>query len=327
MILNKFNVPFIEFVNQNFNPENHKYIFLQQPKYEYGLTMDHDVIWIYGKSKYLKLLGYMSQAKKIIIHGLWSERLIQILFMQPWLLKKTYWVMWGGDFYFPEKQHWIKKQVIKNIGHFVTYLKGDYELVQKWYGARGKYHECLMYPSNLYKEYDVKSKQHSLVNIQVGNSADPTNNHLEILQKLEKFKDKNIKIFAPLSYGNSEYAEKVIKEGKRKFGDKFIPITEFVPFEKYLEFLGEVDIAIFAHNRQQGMGNIITLLGLGKKVYMRSDITPWRLFKDIGVKIYDVEDVTIDMIDEKTKLLNQQKIKNYFSKEKLIIQLKELVNE
>jgi len=233
--------------------------------------------------------------------------------------------MWGGDFYFPETQSWIKKQVIKRMGHFITYIKGDYELVKQWYGAKGKYHECFMYTSNLYKEYDIQLKTHDTINIQIGNSAGPTNNHLDILEKLKKFKDENIKIFAPLSYGDEETAKKVSAKGEELFGEKFIPLTEFIPFEKYLEFLGEIDIAIFAHKRQQAMGNTITLLGLGKKVYMRSDITPWQLFKDIDVKVYDVENIEIELIDDTTRIANKEKIKEYFSKEKLKIQLKDLL--
>lgn len=209
--------------------------------------------------------------------------------------------MWGGDFYFPEKQVWIKKQVIKRMGHFITYIKGDYFLAQKWYGASGEYHECFMYPSNLYKEHDIKQKELNTINIQIGNSADPSNNHLDVLSKLVKYKDENIQIFTPLSYGDQEYAKDVIAKGKELFGEKFVALTDFMPFEKYLEFLGEIDIAIFAHKRQQAMGNTITLLGLGKKVYMRSDISPWQLFNDIDVKVFDVDDIQIDTIDEQTK--------------------------
>ncbi len=324
MILDKFNVPFIEFVEQNLNAKNHKYIFLQKPKYEYGMTKDYDIVWIDKKLKNFKLLQYLYQAKKIIIHGLWSDRLLQILYLQPWLLQKCYWVMWGGDFYFPKQQSWLKKQVIKKMGHLITYIKGDYELAKKWYGAKGQYHKCLMYPSNLYKEYNVKQKKHNHINIQLGNSADPTNNHLDILKKLEKYKDKDIKIFTPLSYSDLEYAKEVIKKGEEIFGDKFIPLTEFMPFDKYLKFLGEIDIAIFAHKRQQAMGNTITLLGLGKKVYMRRDVTPWKLFEDIGVKIFDVNNITLDLIDEKIKIDNQQKIKSYFSHKSYIKQLKSI---
>lgn len=324
MILDKFNVPFIDFIKEHFDTKNHKFIFLQKAKYEHGMTKDHDVVWIDKKSKVFQLAKELYTADKIIIHGLWSGQFIKLLFVQPWLLKKCYWVMWGGDFYFPEKQGRLKKQAIKRMGHFITYIKGDYELAKKWYGANGKYHECFMYPSNLYKEYDIKPKEHTTINIQLGNSADPSNNHIEILEKLKVYKDKNIQIFTPLSYGIQEYAKEVIAKGKELFGDKFVALTDFLPFEKYLEFLGSIDIAIFAHKRQQAMGNIITLLGLGKKVYMRSDITPWQLFNDIGVKVFDVDDIQIDFLDEQTKIKNIRKVKEYFSQENYLKQLQNL---
>jgi len=325
MVLDKFLPPFIDFIIKHFDSRSHQFVFIGKPRYDYGLTKDHPIEWISGKSKYFILISAMYSAEKIILHGLWSERILQMLYLQPWLLKKCYWVMWGGDFYFPEKHSWIKKQVIKRMGHFITYIKGDYELVQKWYGAKGAYHECFMYPSNLYKEYDIKPKEHSTINIQLGNSADPTNNHIEIFQNLTKCKDVNIQIFTPLSYGNEAYAKMVILKGKEHFGEKFIPLTEFMPLEKYLEFLSDIDIAIFAHKRQQAMGNIITLLGLGKKVYMRSDITPWELFKNIDVKVYDVENINVDTINDDVKQHNQNRIKEHFSKENYLRQLSQLL--
>ncbi|MFN6992190.1 MAG: TDP-N-acetylfucosamine:lipid II N-acetylfucosaminyltransferase, partial [Fervidobacterium sp.] len=205
--------------------------------------------------------------------------------------------------------------------HFVTYVKGDYELVKHWYGAKGEYHECFMYPSNLYKEYNLNSKKANVINIQIGNSADPTNNHLEIFKKLLVYNQENIHIFAPLSYGNHNYAKEVIKIGKSYFGDKFTPITEFIPFDKYLDFLSNIDIAIFAHNRQQGFGNIITLLGLGKKVYLRSNVTLWHLFKEFGIKVFDISTVDLERLDEATSKENQRKIKYHFSVENLKKQL------
>jgi hypothetical protein len=324
MVLDKFIPPFINFIMENCEINNHLFVILHKKKFDYGLTNEYPIVWIDKYIKIFDLLKYMYNSEKIIIHGLWHENLVKLLFLQPWLLKKCYWVMWGGDFYFPEKQSWLKKQVIKRIGHFITYIKGDYELVQKWYGATGKYHECFMYPSNLYKGYDIKQKEHTTINIQVGNSADPTNNHIDVFEKLKQYKDENIKIFVPLSYGNQQYAEEVIAKGQEIFGNKFIPLTDFMPFEAYLDFLSEIDIAVFAHKRQQAMGNTITLLGLGKKVYMRSDVTPWQLFEDIDVRVFDVKNIEIELINEQTKKENQQKIKEYFSTENYLQQLKNL---
>ena len=328
MILDKFLAPFIDFVDERFGRDEHHYVFITSEKYQYGLTPEHNVEFLYTDDDiFITLLEYMQMAKKIILHGLWRDKVDILLYFNQQLLTKCYWIMWGGDFYFPEKQTKIRHEVIKNVGNIVAYIYGEYELAQYWYGIKGRYINCLKYPSNLFKEHKVEIKAHTTITIQLGNSADPTNNHFEILQKLSQYKGENIKIFAPLSYGNKEYAEKVICYGKELFGQKFVSLTEFIPFEKYLEFLGEIDIAIFAHKRQQAMGNIITLLGLGKKVYIRSDISPWKFFKDIDVKVFDEADFQINTIDDQIKIKNIDKIRNYFSEENYYKQLQNLFED
>jgi len=323
MLLDKFIPPFIDFIDHHFDSTKHTFILLGKPRYEYGLTKKHNVKWI-DKTKVLLFLRELYRADKIIIHGLWSELTILLLFLQPWLLKKCYWVMWGGDFYFPKEHSWIKKQVMKKMGHYVTSVRGDYELGQQWYGAKGEYHHCLVYPSNLYKNYVVQGKKETTITIQIGNSADPTNNHREIFKKLEKYKGENIKIFAPLSYGDQTYARMIADKGHQLFGDKFFPIVGFMPFEQYLEFLNGIDIAIFAHNRQQAMGNTITLLGLGKKVYMKKEVTSCKTFNDLEIQTFDIETITMDPILDAVKEKNRAQIKKYFSEEALIEQLRNI---
>lgn len=338
----KFIGPFIEFINEYFNSSEHFFIILGGlPESEHAIPQQSNILVLDSKLgrkinllKLSKILNpYFKEAQKVIIHSLFVANIVDFLFLNQKYLQKSYWVIWGGDLYdYTRKADSLrkrfvifrKKTIIRKMKGFITYIKGDYKLVQQWYDARGEYHECFMYPSNLYKEYAIPVKLHDTVNIQIGNSADPTNHHLEILEKLEQYKDKNIKIYAPLSYGNIEYAQKIADTGKELFGDKFVAMLDFMPFEKYLKFLGDIDIAIFAHKRQQAMGNTITLLGLGKKVYIRSDITPWQLFKDINVKVFDVQNIEIDLLDEKTKKENQTKIKEYFSKENYLLQLKNL---
>jgi hypothetical protein len=318
----KFNAPFIDFIKKNLTVSKHEFIFLSKENYDYGITKDHNTIWI--KYNFLKLLKELYLADKIILHGLWKNKFILLLFLNPWLLKKSYWIIWGGDLYPLNKNSWIKKQVIKKMGYIITYIRGDYELIQKDCGAQGKYYECFMYPSNIYKENNIKLKNHTSINIQIGNSAHISNNHVLLLENLAQYRNKDIKILAPLSYGKEKYSKEVILKGKEIFEEKFQPIITFMPFDKYLKFLGDIDIAIFAHKRQQAMGNIITLLGLGKKVYMRSDITPWKLFKDIDVKVFDVENINLELLSDNDKEENKKKIKEYFSKENYLKQLKQL---
>lgn len=286
-----------------------------------------------GFGWFLVFVGALYRADKVIIHGLFDRYVIMLLALQPWLLKKSYWMIWGGDLYAYESisRNWkwrlkefFRRPVIKNMGHLVTYVEGDVELARNWYGATGEYHECIMYTSNLYREYAIEYKSHEFINIQVGNSADPSNNHLEIFERLAPFRNQDIVIYAPLAYGDREYAQLVISAGRERFGSKFKPQVDFMPFDQYLDFLGKIDIAIFNHKRQQAMGNIITLLGLGKKVYMRSDITPWLMFKRKGVKVYECSEIELSLIDERSMRNNQEAIRTNFSEELIVDQLKKI---
>lgn len=324
----KFIPPFIQFVRENFYFEKHQFL-LHNGMAEKELIKAPNIYFskrsIFGRLKhYSQAIIKMHQSDKVILHGLFDVKLVFILFFTPWLLKKCYWIMFGGDLYVYQlgERSWkwrlrefFRRSVIKRMGHLVTYIEGDVELARKWYGAKGRYHECIMYLSNVYKELDIPAKVSPKINIQVGNSANPTNNHIEALKKLLPYKDDDICIYVPLSYGGQEHAEKIIVQGKKWFGDKFIPLTDFMPFDEYLTFLGEIDIAIFNHERQQAMGNTIALLGLGKTVYIQSSTSQWQFFKQKEIVIGDINH--LESLSRLQKNENINKIKGYFSKENL----------
>lgn len=328
--------PYIEFMHKNFDFEEHVFVLIGGssesshpiPQYDNVIVLDRDLtrkINLFKLSKELK--PYFENAKKVIIHNFFIDNIVDVLFINQKFLQKCYWVIWGGDMYRYAKKNkslrirffdYRMKIVVSRLGGCITGLKGEYELAQKWYGAKGKHYVFSAYPTNLYKEYELTEKKHDTLNIQVGNSADPANNHEEVFEKLEKYKDANIKIFVPLSYGPKKHADEMIRLGQEKFGDKFYPLTEFMSFEKYLDFLADIDIAIFNHKRQQGMGNIITLLGLGKKVYIRDDITPWAWFKELKLNISNIKELDLSLLDDTSKEKNREIIKEAYSLESLI---------
>lgn len=329
----KFVLPFRDFIHKHFADGRHQFIIYGDVvKSEVPASPDTEVLPSILKN-IVRMTQAMNKANKIIIHGLFNNHLFYLLTMQPWLLKKCYWVMWGGDLYIHDapvkdwrwkKNEFFRNFIVKRIGHFVTYIKGDYELAQKWYGAKGDYCHCLMYPSNVYKEFILPPKRGDTINILVGNSADPTNNHAEVFEKLVTYKQANIQIFCPLSYGSSENAERIAKLGRELFGDKFTPLLDFMPFENYLELLGQIDIAVFAHKRQQAMGNTITLLGFGRKVFIGSGVTPWAMFDELGIKVFDVCKLDIAPMNEDVSKNNQIRIKRQFSEAVLTKQLQDI---
>ena len=329
----KFALPFRDFIHRHFADGRHQFIV-------YGDVVESDVpvssdtrIMSGILRNFVPITREINKAERIIIHGLFDSHLFYLLAIQPWLLKKCYWVMWGGDLYVhnvpkrdwrSKKNEFFRRFIVKRIGHLITYIKGDFELAKKWYGVKGQYHHCLMYPSNLYHGLTLPSKRGGAISILVGNSADPTNNHVEMFEKLIEYKNENIHILCPLSYGPADHAAHIEQVGKQLFKDKFTPLLDFLPFDEYLRLLGEVDIAVFAHKRQQAMGNTIKLLGLGKKVYMRPDVTPWKVFIELGVKVFDISELSLDPIDDAEKENNIHAIKRAFCETVLIDQYSDI---
>jgi len=293
MILDKFLAPFIDFVDENFGRENHHYVFITSEKYEYGLTPEHKVEFLHTDDDiFITLLKYMKMAKKIILHGLWRDKVDILLYFNKKLLKKCYWVMWGGDFYFPEKQTWFRNQIIKNIKNYIVSNQNDIKYIKQNYNtlAENVYFSQL-YPICIsYIENDLKpNTSNSLIKILVGNSATDTNRHKEIFDILEKYKDCDIEIVVPLNYGSEDYRAKTVDLGHKIFDEKFKPIIDFINFEEYKKILQNIDIGIFNHNRQQAGSNIKLLAGYGKNVYISKENSFYHELKSDGIVVYDIE--------------------------------------
>ncbi len=335
--MDKFIPAFIEFVREEVNgSDNHFHLIEKSHAYPY--QTGSDIEQQNSKFGFLKLYFKMRHYDKIILHGLFNKYVVFILALNPKVLSRCYWVMWGGDLYsYHQEKTTLKerlvercrRKIIPDIGYLVTYIPGDVELARRWYAAKGDYVESFVYPSNLYKSLGLPEKKQESgkgkITVLVGNSANQSNEHFDAFERLRILSEGGIRVICPLSYGNKRYAKKVIAQGKKLFGDDFIALTEFLPLEKYLEVLAEVDIACFAFRRQQAMGNIITLLGLGKTVFIRREITPWSMFEELGVKVFDLDDIGSVRLDDETAEHNRETISSYFSKERLKHQLKDFL--
>ncbi|ELZ5773645.1 TDP-N-acetylfucosamine:lipid II N-acetylfucosaminyltransferase [Vibrio metschnikovii] len=343
--LDKFIPGFIEIIDQHFSNDKHTIFTIgNKAKYPYE-TLSRTIHFSTLKNILCicKLITQLHKNDKVILHGLFSPHIIIMLCFMPWLHKKLYWIIWGGDLYCHELAvknlifrivDPFRKILISRLKGLITYVDGDYEKAQQWYGATGKLYECIMYKSNIYKgsaltENDFKHSDKegvSKVNIQVGNSADPTNNHEQIFNKLSKFDviNKVDKIYCPLSYGNLVYAQHIKKLGIKMFGDKFYPLMSFMPLHEYEAILDVIDIAIFAHERQQAMGNTINLLGRGKKVYMRDDTSSYALFNKLDIIVHRLDDLELRKQDLDVSIKNNHKIINYFNETHLVYQLSKI---
>ncbi len=309
---------FIEFVEENFDKKEHKFLYTK----ENGKSLIENIFFI------IKFTIYGLKAQKIFIHGLFNKKMIIFLYIFRFFLKKSYWIMWGGDLYsYNDRKkksffYKIEDYVKGNMKGYISYIKGEFKLAQEYFKAKGKFYSSFTYPSNLYKKNEIGREKKEELWIQIGNSADPSNNHFEILEKLSKFKDMNIKLFCILSYGgNKEYNKKVIDKGIEVFNDKFYPVLDFMKFDEYMNFLSSLDIAIFAHDRQQAFGNITSLLSMKKTVYLKEKVTTYQTLKAMGIEVRSFDKlVDLEEFDENTLENNRRIIEENFSEEMLIEQ-------
>lgn len=327
--LDKFIPPFIDLVRDEFPCSRNFFYVVGEGKIYSELAGTDSVLQKPRKASYWRLLLHMMIARRVVLHSLHSQVAV-LLAMNPWLPKKCYWMIWGGDLYRYQRPavglrgrlvEMSRRLTIRRLGNLVTYVPGDVELARGWYGARGRHIECLMYPSNLYKALQVPERRAAKRTLLVGNSATPSNRHEYVFGLLSSLRLEGWRIVVPLSYGETAYADKISSLGLKLFGERFEPLREFLPLEQYLKLLSEVDIGVFAHDRQQGMGNIITLLGMGKTIYMDPEVSSFELLAGKGIEVKSVHDLTLTTLSPEIARQNERAVSDYFSRERLVEQL------
>lgn len=197
----------------------------------------------------------------------------------------------------------IKSLALKRISSFSPVLREDYDLV-----ANAK---IIPYLPD-FKPWNYGSLEEILIknfigqridgnSILVGNSATATNNHIEAFNLLSKLRSPNdVKVVTPLSYGDDCYRNEVIRIGNQILNNNFEPVTEYLPIDEYITLIKKCGYVIMNHIRQQAVGNIIIMLYLGARVFLREENPTYVMLKKEGAVLN-----TIQELESSPNLLNQ----------------------
>ena len=168
--------------------------------------------------------------------------------------------------------------------------------------------------------------------ILVGNSADPSNNHIDTYELL-KYK-KNTKIISPLSYGgNKKYISSVIKSGNIYFDKNYYPITNFLSLEEYREILYSCKASFMYHQRQQALGNIIMLLWMGVNVYLDEKNPIYNFYKLQGIYVSSINEFhknprkDIPALTGEQIQINRKQLQKLYSYKNVIKETKDLIRQ
>ena len=126
--------------------------------------------------------------------------------------------------------------------------------------------------------------------ILIGNSNAMTNNHIDVFVQLQHLKQEHSRWIVPLSYVEPpSYKSVVIQMGLRLGTNRFFPLLEFMDRNRYNQILVNCTSAIFRHHRQQAVGNVITALWLGSRVYLSQHSPVPEFMEQIGCEFFLVE--------------------------------------
>lgn len=229
-----------------------------------------------------------------------------------------------------------KETLLQRLNYIVLpkQSKAEYEFIKKLYPSI----QAEIAFGTFDQNYDAaillppKTKKNNYYNVLLGNSSDPSNNHIEGLKWIKKNIKGNCEVYCVLSYGDEIGKRLAIQEGGLLFGEHFHPITSFMARKEYLLFLIDMDIVIMNHNRQQAVGNIITSIVLGKPVILKSRNVVYQILKSEHLSsvftFEDCESVGVDSIMQiacADLAQNRIKISNMFSEAVRLDLLKHLI--
>lgn len=333
----KFTCRVVDFILNNYADGLNRFVVYNEGKKYSNINSEYvmNVHSIFDKEK--EVLDICNQSDYIIIHGFGAKQIVMFFNKHIKLAQKAVIIIWGGDLYndhiFLEEHDgfclrlrlfiYAKKRFIKKAPIFMTFTYCDYDRAHEWLGANGKRYDCL-YPSNLSVEklYDIEKRKNynqirDTYNIMVGNSATKTNNHYEAFEAIKKFKDENIEVVCPLSYGDMEYAKEIEIAGREIFGNKFIPIKDYLSIDEYSQLLSDMDVVLFPFDRQQATANLEIVAYFGAKVYIKKQSALWKHYVErdrcsfCGVdEIYDMSFDKFISFDNKERKINRE----YFEK-------------
>jgi dTDP-N-acetylfucosamine:lipid II N-acetylfucosaminyltransferase len=116
----------------------------------------------------------------------------------------------------------------------------------------------------------------------------------------------------PFSYGEkkkySNYIRLIVSNSKLAIE----LIEDFMPYNQYLNFVGQHSTAIFNSYRQMGLGNILVALWSGLKIYLSLKNPTYQWLKNLGFIIFSIEEDLLLDLKSNNLILDNCKIAHNF---------------
>ncbi len=223
------------------------------------------------------------------------------------------------------------KRCHKKIRSISTVIPSEYEYVRRFISPQMKYYPFKYITIERFDEglEFVVCKEDNLL---LGNSATAENNHLDAFTLLKATNIGDKRIYCPLSYGDANYVnyrDHIISEGKSGFGDRFIPLVDFLSLEDYCRILDLCGNVVMNHIRQQAMGNVVISLWKGARLFLNEANPVYDFLVENGIRVFRMSELgEIDKLPDHVTLANCNRpiLKKLYCREQVLGETRNLVN-
>ena len=285
----KFSLRLVQLINDveaGFSIKDHVFVTPHEQIYEKLKTYENVVFDnTYGSKKsaaYINL--YASKCDWLFVHSMCSP--LEFLKIKQIYLHKIVHRTWGGDLGYDITSISGVKRFVKSIINvfYVRRMKRIRLIGVANFVDVLNVKEKIGNIATHIMPYSVKNGDKAILevmkenrkidqklSIMIGHSGHMYNKHIEILNSLYRFYNEKIQIYLILSYGYPEYIEEVKTYGTKLYGDKITFIEDMLPYEQYVRFINDMDIAFFDGEISYALGNIYLLNVLRKKIFLNKN--------------------------------------------------------
>lgn len=216
----------------------------------------------------------------------------------------------------------------ERLDFFCHYLEKDAQLINSKLHIQPRF---LPFTYGSLEDYNVE-KYIAGDNIWVGNSADISNNHVEVFEFLANFDLREKQIFVPLSYPKylaKTYVKWVVAQGEYYLGKNFKPLLEFLPLNDYTNLINSCSIVMMNHNRSQAGGNNMAAIYSGAKLFLNPKNNLFDHYNGLGIRIFDInqlENLNQENLSNAQIEHNRTQLSSFFGKTAHLKRYNDIIN-
>lgn len=231
-----------------------------------------------------------------------------------------------------EELHQLNKKAIQKVENIAVLYRQELEVYyqNKVITKPVQYLKFGYYPYEYFMD-QIDSQVSLGNNVLLGNSCSYSNNHLEVFEHLKSFDLATKKLIVPLSYGDNKLKNELLNKGRMLFKENFTPLLDFISLKEYTKLMQNCNVVIMNHYRQQAVGNIISAVYLGAKVFLNKENSAYSYLKELGCHVFEIDsdlnsNDDLEGLSVKEILHNRSLLQDDINQSKLIGNLKMFLN-